>query len=170
MNPFSPPAVWTGRVYPFQPTAVWTCRVFPFPPPPVWTYSTRCILSTTSYMGVQCVSPSTTSSMNMQCVSLSTISGIDVGRDISFPQHKQCEIAGYIPVHRLQFGCAGCMYPFSVFLICRNAGLFGMGSVQCQNETKCLCLNQSGIGIRGTSPVPECSCTGLIYQMPECQR
>jgi hypothetical protein len=102
--------------------------------------------STATNLEVQYVSLSTASNMEVQGVSLSTISRMDVQcRENPFPHHKQCEIAGCIPVHRLQFGCAWCMYPFSVFLKCRNAGLFDMWSVQCQNEPKCLCPNQSGI-------------------------
>jgi hypothetical protein len=35
--------------------------------------------------------------------------------------------------------------------------------------TKCWCRNQSDTGIRGPSPVPECSGTGLRYRMLECR-
>ena len=49
---------------------------------------------------------------------------------------------------------------------CRNVGLFGIQSFRHQNEQKCQFRNQSGTRIRGTSPVPECSGTGLRYRMP----
>ncbi len=51
----------------------------------------------------------------------------------------------------------------------RNAGLSGIWSVRYRNEQKCGCRNQSGTGIRGPSPVPECSGTGLRYRMLECR-
>ncbi len=34
---------------------------------------------------------------------------------------------------------------------------------------KCRCRDQSGTGIKGPSPVPECSGTGLRCRMPECR-
>ncbi len=49
---------------------------------------------------------------------------------------------------------------------CRNVGLFGIQSFRHQNEQKCKFWNQSGTRLRGTSPVPECSGTGLRYRMP----
>ncbi len=49
---------------------------------------------------------------------------------------------------------------------CRNVELFGIQSFRHQNEQKCQFWNQSGTRIRGTSPVPEWSGTGLRYRMP----
>ncbi len=47
-------------------------------------------------------------------------------------------------------------------------GLSGIQSIRYQNEQKCGYLNQSGTGIRGPSPVPECCGTGLRYRT-ECR-
>ncbi len=55
------------------------------------------------------------------------------------------------------------------FFKCRNAGLSGIRSVRYRNEQECRCRNRSGAGIRGPSPVPECSGTGLKYHMSECR-
>ncbi len=55
------------------------------------------------------------------------------------------------------------------FFKCRNAGLSVIWSVRYQNEQECRCRNQSGTGLRGPSPVLECSGNGLRYQMPECR-
>jgi hypothetical protein len=61
------------------------------------------------------------------------------------------------------------VYPF---FKCRYVGLPGIQSVRYRNELKCGCRNQSGTGIRGPTPVPKCSGTGLRYRMPErrCRR
>jgi hypothetical protein len=59
-------------------------------------------------------------------------------------------------------------HPRKVFI---NAGMpvcRGIWSVRYMNEQKCRCRKQSGTGIRGPSPVLECSGTGLRYRMPEC--
>ncbi len=40
------------------------------------------------------------------------------------------------------------------FFKCRNVGLSDIHSVRYRYEQKCRCLNQSGTGIRGPSPVP----------------
>jgi hypothetical protein len=44
---------------------------------------------------------------------------------------------------------------------CRNVGLSGIQSVRYRNKQKCRYRNQSGTGIRGPCPVPECSGTEL---------
>ncbi len=41
--------------------------------------------------------------------------------------------------------------------------------IRYRNGQKLRCQNQSGTGIRGSSPVRECSGTGLRYRMPECR-
>jgi hypothetical protein len=78
--------------------------------------------------------------------------------------HQQSERAGSIPVYRLQCGRAGVCIPFylcKVFLKCWNVGLSGIGLVRYRNEQKCRRRNHSSTGIRGPSPVLECSYTGL---------
>ncbi len=55
------------------------------------------------------------------------------------------------------------------FFNCRNVGLSGIQSVRYWNEQKFRCRKQSGSEIRGPSPVPEWSGTGLRYRMPECR-
>jgi hypothetical protein len=76
------------------------------------------------------------------------------------------------PSLALQCGLKGYMHPFylcKVLLKCWNAGLSGIRSVRCRSEQKCRSLNQSGTGITGLSPVPECILTGLRYRN-RCRR
>jgi hypothetical protein len=107
-------------------------------------------------MDVQCVSLSTASSMHVHGVTLSTNSSKDL-HPFPPPAVLTCR------VYPLQFGHAWCKYPFL------NAGCRTMlHSVSpIYNEQKCRCWNQSGTGIRGPIPVPECYNTRLRYWMTE---
>jgi hypothetical protein len=79
--------------------------------------------------------------------------------------------------HRQQYGRALCtclstissmaVHHRTVFVQRRKAGLSGIRSVRFRNEKECRCLNQSDTGIRGPSPVPECSATGTLRYRAE---
>jgi hypothetical protein len=75
--------------------------------------------------------------------------------------------AGYITFHYLF--CFQCRLAGCTFYRWRNVGLSGISSVRYRNEQKRWCQKQSGTGIRGPSPVPECSGAGQRYRMPECR-
>ncbi len=69
----------------------------------------------------------------------------------------------------VQFGRA-LGFPFTTnnsFFKGRNVGLSGIQSVRYRNEQRFRCQNKSCTGIRGPSPVPECSGTWLRYR---CRR
>ncbi len=55
------------------------------------------------------------------------------------------------------------------FFKCRNVRLSGIQSVRYRNEQKFRCRHQFVTKIRGPSPVPECSGTGLRYKIRECR-
>jgi hypothetical protein len=53
--------------------------------------------------------------------------------------------------------------------VCLPATLFKCRAVRYRSLTKSRCWNQSGIGIRGPSTVPECSGAELKWRMPDCR-
>jgi hypothetical protein len=134
---------------------------------------------------------STNISMEVQGVSPSTANRIGVHNHFQSQEYRRtvCRVYDF-PPPAVKKGCARCIAfhrkqyerlvcPFLplaewmcrvyFFYKGRNVGLSGIQSVWYRNEQKCLCRNKSGTGIRGPSPVQECSGTRLRYRMPECQ-
>jgi hypothetical protein len=62
-----------------------------------------------------------------------------------------------------------CPFLSPVIRMCRVYPFLNDGLSGIRNGQKFRCRNQSGTGIRGPSPVPECSGTGLRYRMSECR-
>jgi hypothetical protein len=116
-------------------------------------------LSTASSLDLQCVSLSGASCMDVQGVSLSNTSSMDMqGVPLSITNNVNVQGVSQSIAYR----CAGYMYFFPLCKVFLNAGLIGILSVQ--YEQICRYRNQSGTGIRGSNPLPECSGTGLIYK------
>ncbi len=63
---------------------------------------------------------------------------------------------------------AGCIF-LDLRPMFLNAGMPDCTAHWYRNELNCRCREQSGTGIRGPSPGPECTGTGLRCRMPECR-
>jgi hypothetical protein len=124
-------------------------------------------------LGVSHVSLSTNISMDVQGVFLATVNSVagcnhfgisTVDWTYSVQGIICLSTASGMNVQGVSLAVWTCrLYPYL------NAGLSSIWSVRYRNEQKCRCQNQSSTGIRGPSPVPECSGTGLRYRMPVCR-
>jgi hypothetical protein len=139
--PFLQPAEWMCRLYPFSTPAVWTCRVSPLAQPAVWTCRV-CPLPQPAESSCRVYSFSPPGVRTCRVYPLPTQTVLTCR--VSF-HDQQCERAGFIPVLCLWCVHAECMHLFFKTLECWTVRYWN----------------------KGTSPVPECSGTGLRYQKPE---